>query len=385
VDAWCIGVTLLRCLTGKRCPLGTSHTSIRHITDKVTDALLSISSQELRSMLAGLLDMNAENRMQFLKNCPLPPGYRRPPPANDDEQQPFKSTTFIPTTRKHRLSLYLEAPGGSISRSLSRLQLSPTRSDGSSQSRSRSTGPPSSRERSDQYELALLNPDQHTFLRVVSFLKYSLRCSGIVYHVWPSNYTSLAFSVASSPDPSSTPDPFASTPYERPSQSQYLYLRCVVILASEEGLLAAFRPPLIRAATANFRSASTPPAMHSMNNKTDKKVRCLSFWMSITAETTESYFPVDKEHSIPSKVIVRISDAKAMPHIKKALGLDSESSISTPATTQASDQPEGDLPQEERGRSSDKRPLLARNPSEEGKQVNSKSSEHVGTLALGIF
>lgn len=65
IDIWCIGVTMLRCLNGHRCPLGTSHTSLQHLSDKTLDAILAIPFPGLQRKVAALLDMDGQKRMAY--------------------------------------------------------------------------------------------------------------------------------------------------------------------------------------------------------------------------------------------------------------------------------------------------------------------------------
>lgn len=313
----------------------------------------------MRSILAGLLDMDSEKRMDFFRNLPeeidqIP--YKTldteekhdylitastasasngplPSTANGYNRQ-FKNTTFIETEPKHSLSLLL-APSASTSASQSGIQQDlpiPYSENGklSSFLRSRSQ----SRDRLSMAngvlglelsavderlealngikaassavnattsitsspttitpaspEIILLNPRAEPAMRAISYVKYALRCAGIIYHIQ---------------SPASLTDDLAQ---DKPSLDAlkenlcYPILHCIRVIPSKElegkspaaSLLNQLRPPLTRAATmgaAAARSSSTPPVRHgginSGKNKSgktsDETVRCAEFWVQI--------------------------------------------------------------------------------------------------------
>lgn len=151
IDIWTIGVTVLRCISGVKYPLGVQHTSLQHLADKTIDAVLSVKDRELRGILAGLLDMDGEKRMDFFRNQ-LPLEIDQIPFKTLDTEEAhdylissstastshhpattngtgagssmmngynrqFKNTTFIETQPKHSLSLILASPSNSATQS----------------------------------------------------------------------------------------------------------------------------------------------------------------------------------------------------------------------------------------------------------------------------
>ncbi|KAK9899379.1 hypothetical protein P389DRAFT_47874 [Cystobasidium minutum MCA 4210] len=149
-------------------------------------------------------------------------------------------------------------------------------------------------------ELILLNPEAEPAMRAISYVKYALRCAGIIYHIQ-----------------SDSEDLSSDTPsLEAPKEDLcYPILHCVRIVPPKEieaskspaaSLLNQLRPPLTRAATmgaavaGNTRSSSTPPNRHNSNPKNgssnsrsksaDETVRCAEFWVQIVP-----VFAIDKE------------------------------------------------------------------------------------------
>lgn len=377
IDIWTIGVTLLRCISGIKYPLGVQHTSLQHLNDKTIDAVLNVSDRDLRALLAGLLDMNGEKRIEFFKNLPseidqipfktldaeekqdyllspltttlsLTNGANTPSNMNGFNRQ-FKNTTFIETQPKHSLSLILvTSPTNSASQSgIQDLQssyqyqyqensgqklssflrsrshsrdmialannsfsnnhngvelnavnerlgalnpLSNYNSHGPSVSSSTSTplasdGPISnSTNTSTTSELILLNPQGEPAMRAISYVKYALRCAGILYHCQA---------------------PSEDLAHDKPSLKApkdnltYPILHCVRLVTAKEmekspatsSLLNQIRPPLLRSATvggvaAATRSISQPPSRQSnkqnKNGKgSDETVKCAEFWIQI--------------------------------------------------------------------------------------------------------
>ncbi|GAA5820853.1 hypothetical protein JCM11251_001845 [Rhodosporidiobolus azoricus] len=176
-------------------------------------------------------------------------------------------------------------------------------------------------------ELTLLNPTNEPIRRAVSYIKYALRCSGMLYHVrddkpstcFPSTSTTTFTSPESAP-PSLPPTPYIqafpslatsatdSFPFPRPSSAEdddfyTCYLQCVVPLPSastssaspstaSSALRQALERPRLppRAHTlgslgpGHMRSASTPPQQHQAGRKNQEKkdfVQTLSFFLSI--------------------------------------------------------------------------------------------------------
>jgi hypothetical protein len=74
LDIWTIGLTILRCWTGRRYPVGTNHSVLSVMQGRVADALaaLPIAAKEgedrrlakkLKEVLKGFLDMDGRKRM----------------------------------------------------------------------------------------------------------------------------------------------------------------------------------------------------------------------------------------------------------------------------------------------------------------------------------
>lgn len=305
-------MTMLRCLTGVKYPIGLAHTSLEHMADKVIDALLSVPHKEFRKTLAGLMDMDGPRRMAAFRA--LDSNIDRIPFANGNsaiwepsEAREFKSVSFLPAEPKHTLPMPLivtptTAPSTPITPVAQlpphMLQRPPTSPRTASRDRLSSLGllecvPPAEighvyqsphKRRSlvaGPAELHLLNPTKESARRAISFVKYALRCAGILYHV--QGVSSDAASV--SPDlPSAT----------APSSSRAApIIHCVLVLPREKiktsqaaALLNQLRPPMHRARTTEpARSASTPPNRAKPSSQAKRsesqKFQCLEFWLQI--------------------------------------------------------------------------------------------------------
>ncbi|PWN43892.1 hypothetical protein IE81DRAFT_329092 [Ceraceosorus guamensis] len=196
VDAWTCGVTMLRCLTGVRFPLGANHTSLRSMSIRAQRAVATIADAPLRDRVSALLEMDGARRMQ--RFAALAADLEREQGEPDRNQKAFKSTTFIPMEPTHSMQLPLLT--GPLSR---RATLSPGRTTPAPSSRlatpvgSRAASPartPRGEEGPDQCSIppiVLLNPTLQQPQRVLSFIKYCLRCAGILYHAWPDFSASL--------------------------------------------------------------------------------------------------------------------------------------------------------------------------------------------------
>ncbi|WFD25932.1 hypothetical protein MNAN1_000905 [Malassezia nana] len=163
VDAWTCGITLLRCLTGIRYPLGTSHTSPSSMGNRAKKMLAALPESQMRKDVAALLDINGERRMESFERIAAriekklgmsPTRIRRE----------LKCTSFVPSPPQHAMVLPL----------LLSKQVGPLR-------------PPNMPLPMDHtYEMiTLLNTSQQPSRRVLSFIKYCLRCAGILYHTIP--------------------------------------------------------------------------------------------------------------------------------------------------------------------------------------------------------
>lgn len=446
VDIWCTGLTLLRCLTPSKYPLGISHSSLSAISDKVIDSLLTVEDEPMRAILAGLLTMDGEKRMKAfetlcaqdeVKACaifpeddggfdepstPMTPGGATTPPTSPDQPslpptpaltpkfhtatrklKEFKSTTFIPTDPKFALDLPLISPtttptepgprpleafanddlhldelflNSRPSRSRTRRQPSvpsiarqpslpsiahglptppPSSEDvktpeldsstvdsspstprvqpSTPRSRSNSRRPPHLRSSStfssgspmlgsSPLDLILLNPTHELLPRAVSYIKYKLRCQGILYHVRPSS-SSLSLYPSDSPSPDVPfSNNFNSTSSSSSDQTTTTYLECVVQLPSEPSgeaktLLTralATRPTLAR-------SSSTPPLPGTRNGAGGQQkkeaappVKVLSFYLSIKRVSASRRMNGTRE-----RIVVSLSDERAVGVVKEAL------------------------------------------------------------------
>lgn len=449
IDIWTIGVTLLRCISGVKYPLGVQHTSLQHLEDKTIDAVLAVKDKDVKRLLAGLLDLNGEKRMEFFRDLPseidqIPyktldseeqheyASGQNQPLNNTNNSAPnmngfnrhFKNTTFIETQPKHSLSLVLasppnsaaqsgildlnhayQEPGGrplssylrSRSRSIDKLTsfagglelsvvnerlsaLNPSLNPSSTINGS-SNSPetvlsggltPAGNSTPSTPEIILLNPQREPAMRAISYVKYALRCAGILYHCQsPSKENSDL----------SQDRPSLKAPRENLC---YPILHCVRLVSAKEmektsinnsspaasALLNQFRPPLTRAVTmgavaaaAVSRSVSQPPSRAGVVNKpsskngkgSDETVRCAEFWVQIIpvflAEmgtetnvvthrdmvTSQKRRPKSRSRGISSSNIhkhrhqcedsrrctrlrIRVSDESQLETLKKALG-----------------------------------------------------------------
>lgn len=180
VDAWTVGVTMLRVLTGVRYPLGSSHNSLRSMAVRAQRAVALVQDPDLRRRTGMLLDMDAIQRMRNFELLARDA-------ATDPDRTPkeFKSSTFVPTPPTHliKLPLLVDKQGEPlVSRAHSRprevASLSP------SPAQAPPTPAPANPVSGGQALLTLLNPSHEPGDKVLSFIKYALRCFGILYHAW---------------------------------------------------------------------------------------------------------------------------------------------------------------------------------------------------------
>ena len=209
VDAWTCGVTMLRCLTGQRFPLGASHSSLRGMAIRAQRAVATIDDEGMRNKVAALLDMDGARRLRRFDELVAEQERVLGEPAK--EAKKFKSTTFIPAEPTHSIKLPLLAPHltsdasawtstgfntPNVPASASR-RSTPASSRPSSPSRSHTSAPPSPKI-TNTAQIVALNPTHQPPERVLSYIKYCLRCAGILYHTWPDT-------VPSSKDGSNSP------------------------------------------------------------------------------------------------------------------------------------------------------------------------------------
>lgn len=499
IDIWCAGLTVLRCLSTTRYPLGLGHASLQELADKVVDALLAVEDAQIRQVLAGFLHLDGVKRMRaFDRFCETLPQRLKDRAAREgraggdgkDEDEPrekkeFKTTTFVPAPLAHRLPLFLDEDsrarsGGPrleaavvddglaavveqqvlqiperISRSISSARTvrpsdeiytspesipsglaalpddSPTLPDPetsstsgtdayftplsrpsvslasvSSSSRSSSPAPPTPSVESLSFghqahpppiELTLLNTHDEPIRRAVSYIKYALRCKGILYHVRDEPaFSPSALSDALSPysaPPSLPPTPFmqpfqdsffADAPTATPSRAASVrssrfdeetftcFLQCVVALPSPDdpdspeaspfSATTRLRATLDRSQTplrpglpsrrhtftGHTRSTSTPPEQPGRSSaKKSKKVDALVFFVSIrkagsisadgastpvrpsSRASTSSRrrvasqpTPAGMARSDASRIVITLSDARALPFVRAALAVE---------------------------------------------------------------
>ncbi|SCV68169.1 BQ2448_290 [Microbotryum intermedium] len=446
VDIWCVGLTILRCLSPSKYPLGISHSSLSALSNKVVDALLVVKDDAMRQTLANLLELDGPARMKsFEQFCmrkdveqvrwakPLATKPRTTPsfPAADlsslenspkdttgemleqieavDEVQPplrkeFKSTTFIPMEPQYFLELPLlsssDVPDGPRPLQVCAVDgdampmrsRSPSRTRLSRHSSSLIVGPadraahpgkvPDSPALSsdlglsmpanasvpttpltpqtnmfaslhDPYphpiELLLANPTHESIYRATSYIKYALRCAGILYHVREKareRQSPVVDYVAYDAKSSSKETPPTGTNSVDMGDSYFCHLECVVRLPDTDllskassALKAALRPPMSRAHTtggSNFRSSSTPAARDGRQprqqeagsgKKKVEEVSALTFFLSIRKAAP----PFRRRHSTrrrtPERISVQLSDARALKPVRDALRFDSLSKL----------------------------------------------------------
>lgn len=197
VDAWTCGVTMLRCLTGQRFPLGASHSSMRGMAIRAQRAVASIADDGLRVKVGALLEMDGTKRMKRFEELVAEQEKILGEPPRDIKK--FKSTTFIPAEPTHSIKLPLLAPHLTLdaaAQATPGFMSPPTTAGGASRRttpansrppspiRSRSTTPVP-QHKSPLANIVALNPTNQPPERVLSYIKYCLRCAGILYHSWP--------------------------------------------------------------------------------------------------------------------------------------------------------------------------------------------------------
>ncbi|GAA5834107.1 hypothetical protein JCM3766R1_004460 [Sporobolomyces carnicolor] len=212
-------------------------------------------------------------------------------------------------------------------------------------------------------EVILQNPTNEPVRRAISYIKYSLRCAGILYHVRDdtlSPHASLAPSTPLFESPASLPPtPFTGSfnlpacP-ENDDDTFCSYLQCVakVPRSFENGskassaLIAALRPPLSRAhsmdnpATRLSRGSedsSTPSAAVKLGQRKKEKVEALTFYLSIrkvfvqpppsrpgnSRRNSSSVGPTPRRrHSKDSRIVITLSDDRALSLVREALAVE---------------------------------------------------------------
>ena len=192
VDAWTCGITLLRCLTGVRYPLGTSHTSPSAMGNRAKKMLATIPDSQMRKDIAALLDIHGERRMEsFVRIADRI--QEKVALSQTRIRRELKCTSFVPAPPQHAMVLPLL-----LTKQADLIQ-----------------PPDVSLPMDREYPMiTLLNTSQQPSRRVLSFIKYCLRCAGILYYTLPG------------------PEPSAE--HSRSSSGLSCVFQCVVELAQEE-------------------------------------------------------------------------------------------------------------------------------------------------------
>lgn len=193
VDAWTCGVTMLRCLTGARFPLGASHSSMRGMSIRAQRAVASIGDASMRDKVGALLDMDGKRRMARFEE--MVKEQEKSLGQIDRTAKKFKSSTFIPSKPTHSIRLPLVentsdthargSPSGAATPVSASRRSTPSNSRAPSPSRSSHGGLTNGNGILSSTTLVALNPTNQPPERVISFIKYCLRCAGILYHTWP--------------------------------------------------------------------------------------------------------------------------------------------------------------------------------------------------------
>lgn len=298
VDAWTCGVTMLRVLTGVRYPLGSNHSSLRNMAIRAQRAVAQIPlfdesataesglGVKVRDTVAKLLEMDAVKRMRYFEAMAVETDQQVQP---DRTAKSFKSTTFVPTEPAHKMDLPLlsekaaekvtfpqeqqqqgaKTPAAAMTSYFPSVPASrrttPTNSRAPSPaplSRRGSVEVVAAKEQQQQAQqqqqqrrkprLIMLNPSNQPPQRVLSFIKYCLRCAGILYHCWPDAASTSPLTTAhrnswasgaplsprltsSSPDglssPPMTPFPLPSTAFDEPRKDGWAHVQlfeCVI-------------------------------------------------------------------------------------------------------------------------------------------------------------
>ena len=368
VDAWTCGITMLRVLTGVRYPLGAAHASLRSMAIRAQRAVAMIADPKMRERVARLLDMDGIKRMRYFKEMVESGSQHSAHGINGHASidalqrttgpKQFKSTTFIPTEPTHTMDLPLlvgaaaEAhllfsppPSARILATVSNGRQSAVQTPINSRAPSpvpslRPSYPGGSPPLANQPTLVLLNPSGHPLQRLLSFIKYCLRCSGILYHCWPDassgppgllanammsdvNLAAFAsahggtFSIPGSPAlegvPPSPTTPMVTAFGERTDGSGHIYLfECVIELVEpepepEQGslslvqtIMAAFgrrssstgtaKPPNSRSTSTTIADAAAVNAGTAVTGKAkpapgpsgkDGQIKCLRFYLTV--------------------------------------------------------------------------------------------------------
>ncbi|RXK41639.1 CAMK/CAMKL protein kinase [Tremella mesenterica] len=227
IDIWCIGLTILSSLLQTRFPIGTSHKSLSVMNHRIKDRLreldqiyppsspwqvlpphvitsLSNTQQEfeisewrrVRCALEEFLSIDSTLRMKAFERYDV--GYIIRDKVRDFELKKkdgiFKEISFLPSSPKYSLSL----PLISSTTSLKDLKEEPvkekvhhfhwgwhhspddTERDGKDEKEGKE-------DMSKEEPLILVNEENHSEKRILGYIKYLFRSSGILYHTLPTS------------------------------------------------------------------------------------------------------------------------------------------------------------------------------------------------------
>lgn len=273
IDIWCIALTMLALLLRARFPLGPKHTSRHVMAERAAEALqllddlyppdepwrglgpsaaVALSEEErqleeeswggVRRALANFTLLDAKMRMAAFADYDVGGAVRArvAQHAKKIGGKSFKTTTFVPSDVKYTLPLYLE---------------------------------PSDDE---QGNIELRNPTGEPERRVVSYIKYLLRCAGILYHHIPDTSPVVLQLVL----PLGPPPPPDAKPRELPPQNENWV----------SNFLGLRRPPPVT------RSSSVPPPTNrTLPAKPQGETRGKRAWAQ------QAWLRIEVERSGPSR------------------------------------------------------------------------------------
>lgn len=169
LDIWCLALTMLSLLLQVRFPLGTHHTSLSEMGRNVQECLQQLDSTYpaaalkpeeqqdwavVRRGVEAFLRIDGEDRMDGFAAYHLGDRINDRVATFGDlnrHQNAVRSTSFMPTEVKYTIPVYLDP----------------------------------ATEEAAAMSLALLNPEGHPQRKVESYIRYLLRCAGILYHQLP--------------------------------------------------------------------------------------------------------------------------------------------------------------------------------------------------------
>ena len=224
LDIWCIALTLISPLLQIRFPLGTSHKHLSVMRDRVLDRLQELDEayppaapwkavsssakmteaekqfetsewRRVRKALADFLQIDSKRRMGAFGRYDIGDRVRARVAAYENVAEgSFKQTTFIPSEPKYTLPIYLE-----------------TDEHDAEQDEEADAADDELVDR----PIVLINPEHESEKKVMSYLKYLLRCRGILYHCLPNTDPRILQLVLPIPRPvAPPPPPLSASPEE---------------------------------------------------------------------------------------------------------------------------------------------------------------------------